>query len=77
MAVRLRRRILVITMIWPGVGNYVWFDANSNGLQDAGEPGIVDVEVELTITYPDGSQSILRTMTDAAGMLYVWQFTGR
>ena len=51
-----------------GVGNYVWFDANSNGLQDAGEPGIVDVEVELTITYPDGSQSILRTMTDAAGM---------
>ncbi|WP_269937143.1 SdrD B-like domain-containing protein [Arthrobacter sp. HY1533] len=34
------------------VGDYVWVDSNSNGRQDAGEPGIKDVV--LTIAGPDG-----------------------
>ncbi|MEP6833624.1 MAG: SdrD B-like domain-containing protein [Gemmatimonas sp.] len=30
------------------IGDFVWFDANSNGIQDAGEPGIGGVNVQLT-----------------------------
>ncbi|MDX2135321.1 MAG: SdrD B-like domain-containing protein, partial [Saprospiraceae bacterium] len=29
------------------VGDYVWLDENANGVQDAGEPGIQNVEVKL------------------------------
>ncbi|QWW19385.1 LPXTG cell wall anchor domain-containing protein [Schaalia sp. 19OD2882] len=30
------------------VGDYVWFDENGNGIQDAGEPGIEGVELSIT-----------------------------
>ncbi|WP_435299010.1 SdrD B-like domain-containing protein [Timonella sp. A28] len=33
------------------VGNYVWWDANRNGLQDAGEAGIANVKLVLTDHY--------------------------
>ena len=49
------------------VGNFVWEDLNSNGLQDAGEPGIEGVEVTLTITYPNGSEVTVVDSTDANG----------
>ncbi|WP_026459947.1 SdrD B-like domain-containing protein [Schaalia suimastitidis] len=42
------------------VGDYVWSDLNKNGIQDAGEPGIKDVE--LTLTGPDG-----QSVTDVDG----------
>ena len=29
------------------LGDRVWFDTNSNGIQDAGEPGVAGVTVEL------------------------------
>jgi uncharacterized repeat protein (TIGR01451 family) len=32
------------------IGDWVWWDVNNNGLQDAGEPGISDVVVVLTPT---------------------------
>lgn len=32
------------------VGNFVWFDRNGNGLQDAGEPGIEGVSLSLSTT---------------------------
>ncbi len=35
------------------IGDFVWFDANCNGIQDAGELGINDALV--TITYADGT----------------------
>ena len=50
------------------VGDFVWFDANANGIQDTGEPGIAATAVELTITYPDGTQSVLGTVTDSSGL---------
>ena len=50
------------------VGDFVWLDANANGIQDAGEPGIADVEVELVIDYPDGSQSVVATKIDSSGL---------
>ena len=45
------------------VGNFVWLDTNGNGLQDAGEPGIDGVLVQNKITYPDGTITILKTIT--------------
>lgn len=55
------------------VGDYVWFDKNGNGRQDAGEPGIPGVV--LTITGPDGNpvtdvngNPVGPTTTDANGM---------
>lgn len=41
------------------IGDFVWFDANCNGIQDANENGINDVLV--TITYPDGTTKTVVT----------------
>lgn len=35
-------------------GNFAWFDANSNGLQDNGEAGIAGVVLELVMSGPNG-----------------------
>ena len=50
------------------IGNYVWFDANADGIQQGTEPGLDSVEVTLTIDYPNGSQSVLTTLTDSNGL---------
>jgi 5-hydroxyisourate hydrolase-like protein (transthyretin family) len=47
-----------------GVGDFVWEDANANGVQDAGEKGIPGVQVELTLA---GSSESWATTTDADG----------
>ncbi len=49
-----------------GLGNLVWNDDNYDGLQ-AGESGIPDVEVMLTITYPNGDVVSMMTTTDSSG----------
>ena len=35
------------------VGDFVWEDVNGNGIQDAGEPGLENVDVDLTWAGPD------------------------
>lgn len=50
-----------------GLGNFVWLDLDSDGIQDAGEVGIPNVTVILTITYPDGTIVIVQTVTDSNG----------
>lgn len=45
------------------LGNYVWNDANANGIQDSGEVGINNVTVQLTITYP-GANGVIGTGGD-------------
>ena len=50
------------------MSDFVFYDADWDGIQDAGEAGIADVLVTLTITYPDGSTTILTTLTDANGL---------
>ncbi len=45
------------------IGDFVFNDANGNGIQDAGETGLAGVTV--TLTYPNGST--FTTTTDAAG----------
>jgi hypothetical protein len=49
------------------VGNRVWSDDNSNGVQDTGEVGISGVRVTLTITYPGGVITTLNTLTNNDG----------
>ena len=47
------------------LGDYVWEDKNSNGLQDSGEPGIAGVTVKLLGS--DGTTVLKTTTTDANG----------
>lgn len=49
------------------LGNLVWLDANGDGLQDSGESGAKNVVVTLTISYPDSTETVLKTVTDGAG----------
>lgn len=49
------------------VGNRVWNDANQNGIQDGGEAGIPNVEVTMTILWPNGDTTVLTTVTDSNG----------
>jgi hypothetical protein len=50
--------------VQPGaLGNYVWIDENTNGIQDADEPGLDDAAVTLEIDYPDGTSVTLVTLS--------------
>ncbi|WP_433673986.1 SdrD B-like domain-containing protein [Microbacterium gorillae] len=46
------------------MGTYVWFDANSNGVRDAGEAPIAGIEV---ILYDANGVEVARTTTDSNG----------
>ncbi|WP_177225922.1 SdrD B-like domain-containing protein [Arsenicibacter rosenii] len=52
-----------------GLGDFVWKDFNKNGIQEAGEPGVPNVRVELyTVTNGQRSASpVSTTVTDSAG----------
>ncbi|GEM_PF-2182310 len=51
------------------VGDFVWNDLNGNGIQDAGEPGLQGVQVNLY----NGTSLIATTTSDANG---AYHFTG-
>jgi hypothetical protein len=48
------------------LGNFVWKDVNANGVQDAGEPGVASVAVQLL----DCSGTVVQTTTTNASGLY-------
>ncbi len=50
------------------IGDLVWNDANSNGIQDPGEPGLVGVQVVLH----DINNTPIATTTTGAGGLYTF-----
>jgi hypothetical protein len=50
-----------------GLGNWIWYDVNENGIQEAGEVGIEGAEVTLTVTWPDGTATALKTVSDENG----------
>ena len=52
------------------LGNYVWFDANSDGIKDAAENGVPGV---MVILYNNAGTAIAVTTTDAGGQ---YLFTG-
>src|SRR5688572_22923782 len=45
------------------IGDFVWRDTNANGIQDAGEPGILGVTVRLVLS----GGTVATTTTDADG----------
>lgn len=50
------------------IGNRVWRDTDSDGIQDAGEPSLPGVIVRLAITYPNGAGSTtLYAATNSVG----------
>ena len=49
------------------VGDFVWNDLNGNGQQDIGEPGIENIEVQLTGSDVNGNAIDLSTTTDTDG----------
>ena len=53
------------------LGDYVWLDANDNGIQDSGEQGVAGVTVELE--NGTGTSVLATTTTDATGY---YHFTG-
>jgi uncharacterized repeat protein (TIGR01451 family) len=62
------------TVVASSIGDYVWNDANLNGVQDAGEAPVAGFQVRLTGTDTDGNPvGPLTTTTDATGH---YSFTG-
>ncbi|GAB2552356.1 hypothetical protein GCM10027085_49660 [Spirosoma aerophilum] len=55
------------------IGNRVWMDANDNGIQDAGEPGIAGVKVTLT---GPGLTSPVSVTTNSSGEYYFSNTSG-
>jgi uncharacterized repeat protein (TIGR01451 family) len=52
------------TLFLASLGDYVWKDLDRNGVQDAGEPGVADVTVQLL----DGTGAVIgTTTTDSTG----------
>ncbi len=49
------------------LGNRIWFDTVPNEIYDASEGGMAAVTVTLTITYPDRSTTVLKTVSDSSG----------
>ncbi|PHI21303.1 hypothetical protein CEQ90_02575 [Lewinellaceae bacterium SD302] len=45
------------------LGNYVWIDADRNGLQNDGETGLNGVGIMMRITYADGTEIMLTDTT--------------
>jgi hypothetical protein len=45
------------------LGNFVWYDQDGDGLQDAGEPGLNGVTLQLVVNWPAGGSSTLRTVS--------------
>ena len=50
------------------LGNFVWYDLNNNGIQDAGEPGAAGISVELT----DMAGNVIKTTTTSATGEYLF-----
>lgn len=50
------------------VGNYVWQDLNSDGIQDAGEPPVAGVTV---ILYNSANQPVASAVTDGNGFYFI------
>lgn len=54
----------IVSTTKAALGNYVWLDANNNGIQDATEKGAPGVTVTL---YDAGNNAIASAVTDATG----------
>jgi hypothetical protein len=55
------------TVVSSSIGDYVWLDSNSDGIQDEGEQALPNFPVHLEGTDSDGNAVSLDTTTDADG----------
>jgi hypothetical protein len=55
------------TVVASSIGDYVWLDSNSDGIQDEGEQALPNFPVHLKGTDSDGNAVSLDTTTDADG----------
>jgi uncharacterized repeat protein (TIGR01451 family) len=55
------------TVVASSIGDYVWLDSNSDGIQDEGEQALPNFPVHLEGTDSDGNAVSLDTTTDADG----------
>jgi len=67
--------VFFVKLTRPPIGNRVWNDLDPNGIQDDGEPGIKDVDLELyaQITLDGWNyyfETIANTTTDARGLYW-------
>ncbi|MGD0831870.1 MAG: SdrD B-like domain-containing protein, partial [Terracidiphilus sp.] len=58
------------------IGDFVWNDQNANGIQDAGEPGIDGVTVNLYDYQGNLLQSVVTSPGPTGSQLGYYQFTG-
>ncbi|MEM6316161.1 MAG: SdrD B-like domain-containing protein [Bacteroidota bacterium] len=69
--------LLLATMgcrsVSPELGNYVWFDANEDGIQDEDEMGLSGISVSL---FDELGDSLTTVITDANGLYYFNEQTG-
>jgi len=56
-----------IVTLFAAVGDYVWYDINSNGRQDANEPAVPGVTVKLY----NGANVVASAVTDGAGRYFI------
>jgi hypothetical protein len=64
-------RPATVSVVASSLGDLVWWDRNSNGVQDAGEPGAAGVTVQLS----SGASVIATTTTDSTGHYSFGQLT--
>jgi protocatechuate 3,4-dioxygenase beta subunit len=49
------------------IGDFVWHDLNGDGYQNAGEPGLANITVNLYVDYGNGYQLVDSTETNGSG----------
>ncbi|MBI3790455.1 MAG: hypothetical protein HY275_06220 [Gemmatimonadetes bacterium] len=54
------------------VGDYTWFDANGNGIQDAGEPIVPNVTLNLYVGTVCGGTPLMTTTSDPINGFYLF-----
>jgi hypothetical protein len=59
----------LVSLPYGSIGDFVWNDTNNNGIQDPGEPGVPNVEVDL---HTSAGDYVTATTTDSTGH---YQFT--
>ena len=60
-----------MNLLQASIGDFVWNDANHNGIQDAGEAGIANITVQL---YNCSSNSLVATTTTNASGSYLFNY---
>lgn len=67
---------LELLCAWRAIGDRIWRDTNANGVQDAGEPDISGVRVQLFAASDTGFTTPLATVTtgSVSGMSGNWRF---